>query len=83
MWKTGKLELQNFFVTENSKLYENMHQQKFPTIRYTLYVHTHINTHTHTHTDINTQTHTEMDQKCTVGTHGPSVRQTLGAGPSI
>ena len=29
-WKIGKLELQNFILTKNSKLYESMHQRKFP-----------------------------------------------------
>ena len=33
-WKIGKLELQNFILTKNSKLYESMHQRKFLAIRY-------------------------------------------------
>ena len=33
-WKIRKFELRNLILAENSKLYENMHQQKFPAIRY-------------------------------------------------
>ena len=33
-WKIQRLELRNFTLKENTNLYENMHQRKFPAIQY-------------------------------------------------